>query len=118
MISTEQVKTLLQTYLTDPDEEYDALLSALSEDCARRARTLAGERELSEEETSLLVHWAAAEALYQFLLVQQALSPEKLTADGVSITMGGAEQARAFADEKYRAVTAALGEGAFYFAGI
>lgn len=118
MISTEQVKALLQTYLIDPDTGHEPLLSALSEDCTRRAQALVGERALSEEECALLVHWAAAEALYQFLLVQEALSPEKLSADGLTVTMGGVKQARAFADEKQKAVTAVLGEGAFYFAGI
>lgn len=113
------VKEGLQTYLQGTlDAESEALVTTLCDDCARRAQALIGNRELTDSEFALLASWAASEALYQFLLVQEALSPEKLTADGFSVTISGAAQARALADEKYRALSPILGEGAFYFGGI
>ncbi len=78
---------------------------------------------LTQEEFALyqqdLAALAAAEALYQLLLTEEASSPQSLTAGDVKVTSGeGSGKAALLAAEKRRAVGQVLQEPGFYFGRI
>lgn len=119
-LDLERVKAAFSSYSGESLEETgerSALCASLCAECARRAEQLLTDRpELSEAAMLSVENWAAAEAFYQLALVDEALTPEKLSADGVEISgKNGAERARKLAEEKHRAALPALGEGEFYF---
>lgn len=125
-LDTEQVKERFHLYSgEDPDGEGQRaeLCAQLCGECAEKAGALLGNRrerdddpEAEERCLSALESWAAAEAFYQLVLTDEALSPESVSADGVQIKDGErSRKAKALAEEKRRAAFAALGEGAFYF---
>ena len=63
-----------------------------------------------------LESWAAAEAFYHLTLTDEAASPERITADGVSVSAGERSQkAKVLLEEKRGAVVSVWGEGGFYF---
>ena len=122
-LDVERVKTAFSAYsgeTFEEDGERARLCAALCEECARRAeQMLASRPEQPEEALPPVESWAAAEAFYQLALVDEALTPDKFSADGVEVSGSkSAERARALADEKFRAALPVLGEGAFYFGGI
>lgn len=99
-----------------------ALCAAL---CAQCARQVQGQLKLglTQEEFALyqqdLAALAAAEALYQLLLTEEASSPQSLTAGDVKVTSGeGSGKAALLAAEKRRAVGQVLQEPGFYFGRI
>ena len=122
-LDRERIKAAFSAYSGesfDEASERGRLCAALCEECACRAEQMLKHRpEQSEDALPSVESWAAAEAFYQLALVDEALTPEKFSADGVEISgKNGAQRARALADEKFRAALPVLGEGAFYFGGI
>ena len=122
-LDRERIKAAFSAYsgeTFETEDERSRLCAALCEECAYRAEQMLKNRPEQPEEALLPVEsWAAAEAFYQLALVDEALTPEKISADGVEISgKNGAQWARALADEKRRAALPVLGEGAFYFGGI
>lgn len=99
------------------DDSRGKLCAELCAECAARADALAENgRSPTETEALALESWAAAEAFYQLVLLDEALAPESLSADGVRVDLGARSQkARALAEEKRRGLASLLGEGAFYF---
>ena len=100
------------------DEERAALCTQLCEESAEKIeRSLTNRREEDTEPyLGALESWAAAEAFYHLTLTDEATAPEKITADGVTVSAGERSQkAKALLEEKRSAVVPALGEGGFYF---
>ncbi len=94
------------------------LCGQLCAECAARAEKLLGKAPESEAEACVaaLECWAAAEAFYQLALTEEAVTPECVSADGVEIRPGErARKAKALAEEKRRALPAALREEGVYF---
>ncbi len=121
-----EVETAFQRFSGEiPDVEgtdREALCGAL---CAQCARQVQGQlrQDLTETEftqwESALEELAAAEAFYQLLLTDEAVTPQSLTAGEVKLTGGrGSELAERLAAEKRKAAAPALRETAFYFGSI
>lgn len=120
------VKTAFAQFSGESAEEggtdREALCGAL---CAQCARQIQGQLrpDLTEEELALwkssLEELAGAEAFYQLLLTEEAVTPPSLTAGDVKLTEGGrSEKAALLAAEKRKAASPALVETAFYFGNI
>ena len=95
------------------------LCAALCAQCAQQVqgqvRPCLTEEELQEWEAGLEV-LAAAQAFYQLLLTEEAVTPQSITAGEVKLTQGGgSERAALLVEEKRRAVAPALEEPAFIF---
>ena len=102
--------------------EREALCAALCAQCARqvqgRLRSCLTEEELQEWEAGLEV-LAAAQAFYQLLLTEEAVTPQSITAGEVKLTQGGgSERAALLVEEKRRAVASALEEPGYYFSQV
>ena len=100
------------------DEERAALCARLCEESAEKIeRSLANRREEDlEPYQNALESWAAAEAFYHLTLTDEATAPERVTADGVSVSAGERSQkAKALLEEKRAAIASVWGEGGFYF---
>ena len=100
------------------DEERTALCTQLCEESAGKIELALASRkdENIEPYQSALESWAAAEAFYHLTLTDEATAPERISADGVTVSAGERSQkAKALLGEKGRAVVPALGEGGFYF---
>lgn len=100
----------------------EALCAAL---CAQCARQIQGQLRANLTETdfsqwkSSLEELAGAEAFYQLLLTEEAVTPASLTAGDIKLTEGGrSEKASLLVGEKRRAASPALMETAFYFGSI
>ena len=117
------VKTAFSHYSGETADEEgsgrEALCGAL---CVQCARLVQGQMRpgLTEEEFSLwkssLEELAGAEAFYQLLLTEEAVTPQSLTAGELKLTEGGrSEKAAVLAAEKRKAASPALLETAFYF---
>lgn len=122
-LDLERVKAAFSNYSGETLEETgerSRLCASLCEECARRAEQLLAARpDLPAEALLPVENWAAAEAFYQLALVDEALTLEKISADGVEISgKNCAERAKKLAEEKRRAALPMLGEGAFYFGRI
>lgn len=97
----------------------EALCAALCSQCARQVegqiRSGLTEEELAPWEGAL-EELAAAEAFYQLLLTEEAVTPPSLTAGELKLTEGGrSEKAARLAAEKRKAASPALVEAGFYF---
>ena len=100
------------------DEERAALCAQLCEESAQKIERILASRKDEDIEPyqSALESWAAAEAFYHLTLTDEATAPERITADGISVSAGERSQkAKALLEEKGRAVIPVLGEGGFYF---
>lgn len=120
------VKTAFQRFSGETANEEgtdrEALCGAL---CAQCTRQIQGQLRpsLTEEEFALWVsaleELAAAEAFYQLLLTDEAVTPQSLTAGDLKLTGGeGSVKAARLAEEKRKAASPALMETAFYFGAI
>lgn len=118
-LDLERVQAAVVDYLGEEPEEDEAearLCQAFCIECVRRVEQLSDGCEETEQAQELLEAWAAAEAFYQLMLTQEATTPQKISADGVTIdTPCSAERAATLAREKRRAALVVLGEGEFYF---
>ena len=102
--------------------EREALCAALCAQCAQQVRgqvrPCLTEEELQAWEAGLEV-LAAAQAFYQLLLTEEAVTPQSITAGEVKVTQGGgSERAALLVEEKRRAVAPALEEPGFYFSQV
>lgn len=100
----------------------EALCAALCTQCARQIqgqlRAGLSETEFSQWKSSL-EELAGAEAFYQLLLTEEAVTPASLAAGDLKLTEGGrSEKAALLAGEKRRAASPALMETAFYFGSV
>ena len=118
----DQEKILEKFYLYSgedrEDEELAPLCSQLCIDSAEKIeRGLARCREEDAEPyLGALESWAAAEAFYHLTLTEEAAAPERITADGVTVSAGERSQkAKALLEEKRNAIIPVWGEGGFYF---
>ena len=99
----------------DSDAERTALCESLCEEALAKAETMMAVGDKSNE-VAAVESWCAAEAFYQLTLIDEALTPDSFSADGVTLGLSGrSEKARALRDEKRAAADCLLGEGAFYF---
>ena len=123
-MTLDQEKILEKFYLYSgedaEDEERAALCTRLCEESGSKIERILTGAARREEDTEpylgALESWAAAEAFYHMTLVDEATAPEKITADGVTVSAGERSQkAKALLEEKRRAVIPVLGEGGFYF---
>ena len=97
----------------------EVLCAALCDQCARQVEGLL-RQDLAEEDLapweSALEELAAAQAFYQLLLTEEAVTPPSLSAGNLKITQGGgSEKAARLVAEKRRAASPALREEGFYF---
>ena len=100
------------------DEERAALCTQLCEESAEKIeRALVDRREADIQSCqNALESWAAAEAFYHLTLTDEATAPERITADGVSVSAGECSQkAKVLLEEKRVAIASIWGEGGFYF---
>ena len=100
------------------DEECAALCAQLCEESGSKIERILASRKDEDIEPyqNALESWAAAEAFYHLTLTEEATAPERITADGISVSAGERSQkAKALLEEKRRAVIPVLGEGGFYF---
>ena len=100
----------------------EALCAALCGQCARQVASLV-RGDLSQAAQALweapLEELAAAQAFYQLLLTEEAVTPQSITAGEVKLTQGGgSERAALLVEEKRRAVASALEEPGFYFSQV
>ena len=104
----------------DPEgSQREALCAALCAQCARQVENLV-RPDLTEEQLALwtepLAQLSAAEAFYQLLLAEEAVTPQSLTAGSLKLAGGSnSQKAQRLAAEKRRAVSPALVETDFYF---
>lgn len=99
--------------------ERQALCARLCSQCTRQVEGQARPG-LSQQEAAswqgALEELAAAEAFYQLLLTEEAVTPQSIAAGDLKLTGGGGSQrARQLALEKRRAASPALEEPDFYF---
>ena len=118
----DQEKILEKFYLYSgedrEDEERAALCTQLCEESGSKIERAFADRrdEDTEPYLSALESWAAAEAFYHLTLTDEATAPERITADGISVSAAERSQkAKALLEEKRSTVVPALGEGGFYF---
>lgn len=89
------------------------LCAQLCEDCTDRVQKLV---EKIDGETGAVESYAAAMAMYQLVLSDEATTPKTVSADGVTITQGdNLKSAAAFLKSKRAAAAVYLGEEEFYF---
>lgn len=114
------VMSLLSLYSgEEPQGDRETLFAALSKDAVNSVLSILKNRPLSDELTSAAESFAAASALYQLALIDDAASPESLSADGVSLRIGQrSERAKKLRDEKLKNLKQLLNEENFYFASI
>ena len=100
----------------DGDPERAALCDSLCEEALSRGELILAGGHESGSAAAALESWCAAEAFYQLTLIDEALTPENISADGVALNFSGrSEKARALRDEKRAAADSLLGKEAFYF---
>lgn len=120
------VKTAFQRFsgevANEEGTDREALCGALCVQCARQVQRQLRPSLTEEEFTkweSAAEELAAAEAFYQLLLADEAVTPQNLTAGELKLTGGeGSEKAQRLASEKRRAASPALMETVFYFGSI
>lgn len=117
-LDLERVKAKFYLYSGEDssgEETRKALCGQLCEECAAAVGKLPLKAEAGEN-GGPLESWAAAEAFYQLALRDRAAAPEIISADGVRVdAQARAENARALAEEKYRAARRLLREEGFWF---
>ena len=120
----DQEKILEKFYLYSgedrEDEERAGLCTQFCGESAEKIERILTGASRREEDTEpylgALESWAAAEAFYHLTLADEATAPERITADGISVSAGDrSRKAKALLEEKSRAVVPVLGEGGFYF---
>ena len=117
------VKTAFPQYSGETADEAgtsrETLCAALCAQCARQVEGWL-RPELTETDFALwkdaLAELAGAEAFYQLLLAEEAVTPQSLTAGSLKLAGGSnSQKAQRLAAEKRRAVSPALVETDFYF---
>lgn len=120
ILELDRVKAAFYRFSGEIPDEDDPQRAALCDSLCKEAHSrgeiiLAGGHE-SGKAAAALESWCAAEAFYQLTLIDEALTPENFSADGVTLKFTGrSEKAKALRDEKRAAADSLLGEGAFYF---
>ena len=109
-----EIRNVLERLKLLTNDDREDLLLMLSGDAVQRLKARLVEEENAHEEA--LCAAAAAQAAYQFWLLEEAASPKSLTAGEVRAEFDkGSERALAYAKQCERAVSGLLRDEDFYF---
>ena len=115
-----KLETVLNRLRLLTDDNREELLLLLASDAVQMlSMRIDPAAEVSDEREGALCAAAAAWAAYQLALLDEAMSPDSVTAGDVRAEFkNGSEKARAYYEQCLRGLSDLLRDDAFYFGGV